>query len=343
MEKEKNTLDISWETIFKIFVAVVIFYILYLVRDILTWFIFAIIISMLVEPVLEFLQKKRIPRVAASVFIYLLIFGSISFFVYSTIPVFISEFRQFAQVFPRYFEKIAPPLRGLGFQAFQDLSNFVDFLSQTLEKNSANILETISAIFGGILSTFFIFSVAFFISLEEKPIEKILTLIFPKRYEAYALNLWQRAQKRVSGWFLSRIIGSLFVGLVSFVTFLAFKTRYPFSLALLAGIFDFIPVIGPLIVGILVFIVVSLDNFAKSIFVIIVFILIHQIESNVVFPLLAKKFVDLSPVVVIFALTIGGVLWGFWGAILAIPLFGILSEFFRDFLKKRRGEETVVL
>jgi predicted PurR-regulated permease PerM len=341
--EQKNTLDVSWETIFKIFVVVVVFYILYSVRNILIWFIFALIISMLVEPILEFLQRKRIPRGVASVFIYLFIFGSISFFVYSTIPVFISEFRQFAQVFPKYFEKIAPPLRGLGFQAFQNLSNFIDFLSQALEKNSANILRTISAIFGGILSTFFVFSVALFLSLEEKPIEKGLVIIFPKKYEAYVLDLWQRAQKRVSGWFLSRILGALLVGLLSFVTFLAFKTRYPFSLALMAGIFDFIPVIGPLIVGILIFVIASLESFTKAILVIIVFILIHQIESNVVFPFLAKRFVDLPPVVVIFALTIGGVLWGFWGAILAIPLFGILSEFFKDFLKKRRSEETVVL
>lgn len=337
MDNEQK-LDISWESIFKISIAVVSLYLIYLIRSVLVWFLFALIISVMLQPLFDFFQKKRIPRVISVVLAYLLIFGIISLLIYMSVPLFVSEINQFSQIFPKYFEKIAPPLRSLGVQAFSDIENFVEFLSKNLESIAKNILRAASAIFGGILSTLFVFSLSIFLSLEEKPIEKSLVLVFPKKYEAYVLDLWQRCRSRVSGWFLARVLGSLFVGVLSYISLLIFKTKYPLSFAMLAGIFDFVPVIGPFFVGALIFLVVSLDNFMRALFILIVFILIHQIEGNIILPLLMKKFIDLSPVLVILALTIGGILWGFWGAILAIPFFGILHEFLGDLLKKRREE-----
>jgi len=339
----EKILDISWETIFKIFIAVICLYLLYLVRNILVWFIFAVIISILLNPLFDFFQRRKFPRLISVLIVYFLVFGLISFLIYLTIPLFISEIHQLVQIFPQYFEKIAPPLKGLGLQAFKDLENFIDFLSKNLENIATNVFKTLSALFGGILSTFFVLSIAIFLSLEEKPIEKTLSLLFPKKYEAYILALWQRCQTRISNWFLSRILGCLFVGVLSFLSLLIFKAKYPFSLGLLAGILDFIPVIGPVITGALIFMIVSLDNLLRAVFVLIVFILIHQIEGNIIFPILTKKFVGLSPVLVLLALAVGGILWGIWGAILAIPLFGILYEFLRDFLRKRKEEGTVVL
>src|SRR4030042_4158167 len=178
--EQKNILDVSWETIFKISVAVVLLYIFYLIKSVLIWFIFALIISVMLEPLFDFFQKRKIPRVISVVIVYILIFGLISFSIYITVPLFVSEINQFSQIFPQYFEKIAPPLRSLGVQAFQSIENFVDFLSKNLESIATNVFKAASAIFGGILSTFFVFSLAVFLSLEDKPIETSLILIFPK-------------------------------------------------------------------------------------------------------------------------------------------------------------------
>jgi len=334
--KEAKILDISWETILKIFLAAFLFYLLYLIRNILVLFIFALIISILFNPVIDFLKKKKIPRVIAVIFTYLVVFGMISFLIYSTLPLFISEIKYFLEIFPKYFETISPPLRGLGIQAFENLENFINLINQTLGKMAANIFNALFAIFGGIFSTIFVLSIAIFISLEERPIERTLSLLFPKKYEAYALDLWSKCQVKVSGWFLSTILGCLFVGFFSYFSFLLFNTKYPLSLGLLAGTLNFVPIVGPIITGIILFIVVSLDNLLKAIFVLLVFILVQQIENNIILPFLTKKFIGLSPVLVLLALTIGGTLWGILGAILALPLAGILYEFIRDFLRERK-------
>jgi len=335
-------LDISWETIFKILFAVIFLYFLYLIRNVLIWFIFAVIISVLFEPLIDFLTKRKIPRLISVVLIYFIIFGLIALSIYFTVSIFTSEIRQFTKVLPQYFEKISPPFKALGFQAFENIEEFIGLLSKNLERMADTIFSAIAAIFGGILATLSIFSLSLFLSLEEKPIQKALSLIFPKKYEASLLDLWSRCKIRVSGWFLSRIFGCLFVGISSLVAFSLFNTKYPFSLGILAGTLNFVPIVGPIITGIIIFVIVCLDNFFQAILVLIVFILIQQIENNIILPALTKKFIGLSPVIVLLALTVGGILWGIWGAILAIPFFGILFEFFKEFLQKRK-EKSLVL
>jgi len=342
MTNEK-LLDISWGTILKIAFIVLLFYILYQIKDILIWFIFALIISILFEPAIDFFRKLKIPWVLAVCFVYVAFFGILILIVYSTIPPFVSEIKQFSQVLPQYFERISPPLRGLGVKAFEDINTFISALGGVLEKIVANIFNILFVIFGGIFATIFILTTVIFLSLEEKGVEKGLTLLFPKKYESYLLSIWERCKRKVSGWFLTRIIACLFVGIISFIAFLIFNTPYPLSLGLLAGALNFIPIVGPIITGILLFIIIAVENISKAIFVLITFILIQQVENNILTPVLSKKFVGLSPVLVLMALVVGGVLFGFLGAILAIPLAGILFEFFKEFLKRKKEEKPVVL
>lgn len=335
MNSEK-ILDISWETIFKLFITATIFYLLYLIRNIIIWFIFAVIISILLEPLIDFLTKRKIPKLISVILIYFVIFGLISLLIYVTVPILASEIKEFAKILPQYFGKISPPLKALGFRAFENIQEFTDLVSKNLERMAQTIFNAIAAIFGGILATFTIFSISLFLSLEEKPIERALRVIFPQKYEATLLDIWSRCKSRVSSWFLSRILGCLFVGIFSYLSFFIFNVKYFFALAILAGIIDFLPIVGPILAGVIIFVTVSLTDFWKAVFVLITFILIQQIENNILLPALTKKFVGLPPVIVLLALAIGGILWGFWGAILAIPFFGILFEFAKEFLEKRK-------
>lgn len=338
-----RSLDISWTSILKVGIAALGFYMFYLIRDILIWCVFALIISILFNPAIDFLHKRRIPRVLSVIFIYVGTFGIISFIIYLITPLFIIEIQNFSQAFPEYFETISPAFRALGVQAFSDIESFLGLVNRSLEAMAANILSVSFIIFGGIFSTIFILTVAIFLSLEEKAVERALSLLFPSKYEAYAFDLWQRSQQKVSGWFLTRILASIFVGGASYLIFLIFNTKYPFTMGLIAGIFNFIPIIGPIVTGFLIFILAFAENELRAIFVLIAFILIQQIENNILTPVLAKRFVNIPPVLVIISLVAGGKLLGFLGALLAIPLAGILFEFVRDFLKERKKEKPTVI
>jgi len=341
MNQEKM-LDISWESIFKIIVAVILLYLIYLLRNVFVWFIFAVIISVLFEPIIEFFQRHRVPRLVSVIIVYFVIFGVIAFLIYSIAPTLASEIQQFTKILPQYFEKIAPPLRALGFRAFENIEEFTNLLNKSLEGIASTIFGALAAVFGGLLATFSIFSISLFLSLEEKPITKTLNLIGPQKYKDSLLEIWARCKSRVSGWFLSRILGCIFVGILSFLSLLLLNIKYPFSLGILAGVLNFLPIVGPVITGVIIFMITFLENFWQAIFALIVFILIQQVENNIVLPALTQKFVGLPPVIVLLALTVGGILWGIWGALLAIPFFGIIFEFLKEFLEKRKEKAVMV-
>jgi len=340
MNNEK-VLDISWGTILKIGIAFFGFYILYLIKDILVWFVFALIISLLFNPAIDFLQKRRVPRVIATLSVFIFVFGILGLLIYFTAPVFISEIQQFTKLFPQYFEKFAPPLKELGLEAFESFEIFTQKFQEWLISASASIFAALSAIFGGIFATLTIFILAIFLSSEEKGVEKAIRTLSSKKQEQEVLSLWKSCQAKVSGWFAARILACLFVGILSYFALWLFKIKYPFALALFAGLTNIIPIVGPIIAGLIIALIAALDSWLKAILILIVFSLIQQIEGNILTPILTQKFIGLPPALVLISLLVGGKLWGILGAILAIPLAGIVFEFTRDYLKKRKEQDAL--
>ena len=341
---EGRVLDISWGSIVKVAISAFVVYLIFLLKDILVWVLFGLILSILFDPVISFLQKRRIPRVVSMIGVYAVIFAVLAYIIFATTPLFVAEIQEFSQLLPQYFEEqISPPLQGLGIAAFEDFESFLQAIGEDAAKSSATIVSALFSIFGGIFSTIFVISVAMFLSIEDRPVERILSLLFPKKYEAVALDVWAKSQRKVSAWFLSRVLSSIFVGGATYISLSLFNVQYPFSLGLLAGLLNFIPIVGPLLTAILVGFLVALDSPLRALFVVLALTLIQQIENNILTPILSKKFIGLPPVLVLVALAVGAQFWGIMGAILAIPLAGILFEFLRDFLKKRKEAQTVIV
>lgn len=338
-----KTLDISWAAILKIAVASLVFYLIFLVRDILVLVIFAAIISVLFNPAIDFLQKRKIPRILAVSLVYISVFSFLGLFVYLILPIFIFEIQQFSQFFPQYFGKLAPPLKDLGISAFDNFEVFLDSLGGWMVQASSNVFSALSAIFGGIFSTLTIFTISFFLSLEEKGLDRMIALLSPKRYEAYVLDIFHKSESKVAGWFGSRILACLFVGVATFVACKILSLKYAISFAFLAGVLNIIPFVGPMVTGLIIVLFTALDSWSRAIIISIIFFLIQQLEGNILTPVLTKRFIGLPPILVIISLMVGGKLWGILGGILAIPLAGVIYEFLRDFLKKKKEERTTVL
>ena len=336
-----RVLDISWGTILKVSFTLLCFYIVYLIRDILIWIVFAMIISILFNPAIDFFQKKiHFPRVLSTILVYVAFFGIIGFTTYWSAPIFFHEIQQFAQSFPQYFEKISPPLRIIGIQAFDNLGSFTQTIEITLQKAPSNVFSAIGIIFGGILSTVSIFSLAIFLSLEEKGIDKVVMILSPRRHESYFLSLWNRSQRKVAGWFGARLLACMFVGTLTAISCYVLDIKYAMAFGLIAGVLDIIPAIGPVIAGTMIILFVILMSWFKALLMLIIFILIQQAEGNILIPLLTKKFIGLPPIIVLIALLVGGKLWGILGTVLAIPLAGMLFEFLKDFLEKRKISDS---
>jgi len=339
MEKEQ-VLDISWGTIVKIFIAIFVFYFIYLTKEIALWFFFALAISVLLDPAINFLRKFWMPKVIAVLLVYFSIFGILGILIYATAPIFISELKQLSQHLPDYFVQISPVLQQMGIDTAQTFDSFTQLLVNGLAQGSKGILSAVATFFGGLYSTAFILTTAIFLSLEDNAPEKFLTLLSPKKYEENITAIFERAQKKISGWFGARIISCVFVGVASFIVFYIFGVKYAFILALISGILNFVPYIGPWITTalLIVFIAVSSGSWMVLLYVMIAVLLIQEIDNKLLTPLLMKKMVDVPPVLVLISLLIGAKILGFLGTIFAVPVFGIIYEFLREFLEKKKEE-----
>jgi predicted PurR-regulated permease PerM len=342
MASSEKILDISWSAIVKVGVGVFVFYIIYSIKDILILFLLALIIAFLFEPAIGFLQKLKITRAISVIFVYVAIFGTLGMVIYSAAPIFFSEFQQFSQLFPQYFEKVAPTLRGLGFSSFENVESFVQSIGGMFGKASSDIFSAVGVFFGGIASMLFILSIAIFLSLEEKSSKEIIKFLAPRRYENYALAFWEKTESKVSGWLASRFLSCLFVGVVFLISLYLLDVNYALSLALFAAVADFVPIVGPILSGLVCLVFVGLDSWLKAIFVVIVLTLIHQIEGNIISPILTKKFIGLPPVLVLLSLAIGAQFLGVLGAILAAPVAAAIFELRNDFLKNQKANTVEV-
>jgi len=191
-------------------------------------------------------------------------------------------------------------------------------------------------------STASILTMAFFLSLEERGVENALLLLAPARYEDQIRMIFERVQKRVAGWFGARVLACLFVGIGSYIIFFLFGIKYAFILALLSGFLNFVPYIGPWITSVLLIILVAIStgSWLTVLYVLIAVILVQEIENKLLTPLLMKKMTDIPPVLVLVSLLLGARLFGFLGMIFAVPVFGIIYEFVKEFLQKKREEAS---
>ena len=109
---------------------------------------------------------------------------------------------------------------------------------------------------------------------------------------------------------------------------------------LFAGIFNIIISIGPFLSGATISIfILSIAGLPKAIIFLVAFLVAQQIEGAVIMPLLSKKFLNLSPSLVLISLLVGAKLWGLMGAILVIPLVGMFFELTKGFLENRQVAE----
>ncbi len=338
--ENKDILDISWGTIFKISFTVISIYFLYQISEILILFVFAIIISILFSPGIKFLEKGKIPRPVAVFTVYASIFGILSFLIYLAVPAFSNEIAEFSRLIPEYFDRMVPFLEGAGIRTFESIEAFVDALQESGEMIATNIFNALTIIFGGIFTTLFVLTMAIFLSLEGDGTERVIKLIFPEKEKNQALVVWRKAKRQVTNWFFVRILACIFVGVTSYTAFYLFNVEYALLFALIAGIFNFIPYIGPFVAGVIFFSVILIDSAWKAVFALIAFMIIQLIESSALTPMLSKRYMGVSPVLVLIAITVGGTLWGFLGAFLAIPLLGILFEFFKEFMERRSKRLT---
>ena len=348
-EDGKNvTINISTKTIVKVIVVLLILALIYLLKDVILILVVSLVLTAALNPWVNGLQRRKVPRILATVFIYLAFFGTFIIILILMIPPIAEQVKDVTAHFPDYYRRITSD-----FDQFRDFSlqeSLFDSLESWLASLSANIGQTTSGVFSALVSLFGglfafagVFIITFYMLLEENALKKFVKSITPPKYQPYIFQLLNRIQERLRLWFRGQLILSLIIGVLTYVGLLIIGVKYSLILGLWAGLTEFIPYLGPMLGAIpAVFIALTTGSFIQALFVVIWYIIIQQLENDLIVPKVMEKTVGLNPLVVIIVMLIGAKLAGIVGLLLAVPVALILKAFMEDFIASRE-EKTNIL
>lgn len=344
MPKAKpQTIIISPSTIFRIIFIILLLVFLYLILDVIVIFIFALIIASAIAPLVNLLGKLKIPRVIGALLIYIIVIGGLGFLISLTIPSVAKEIKDLSSNLPNYIEFLSDKFESIqnASSKYQDIIiQFQKFLAGTgdlLRKSASDLFSTAVNIFGGIFSLFLILVISFYLSVQKKGVQRVLTSLAPREHRDYLLSLWERSQKKLGRWLQGQLFLGVIIGVLVYVGLSLLNVKFALLLAVLAGILEIFPYIGPVMAAIPAVILGLLQAPILGLWVLILYIVIQQMENHLIVPLVIGKIVKLNPVVVILALLIGWKLGSIPGMILAVPITAVLAEFFRDLIKRRKS------
>ncbi len=341
-----NNISISSGTIIRTILIGFSFYLIYILRDILLVVLTAVTLTASIEPMNKILIKRKIPRTLSVIIIFLGLGLLLAAGFYFFLPTFISDILGVLDSLPRYFDttNLLSPLSDTSFGASLpnlSIQNIVESMSLTLSSVTGGLFTTISGFFGGIISFILIVVLTFYLSVQNDGVGNFLRVITPNYYEDYILDLWRRAEKKIGLWLQGQLLLGVIIGILTYLGLSILGVKSALFLALIAMVFELIPIFGIVMAIIPAFAIALSDGGVTLAFLVLgLYVIIQQFENHLIYPLVVRKIVGIPPILVILTLIIGLKLAGFIGVILSVPVAAVLVEILNDIEKKKANSKV---
>jgi len=341
--------NITVGSIFKAVIVIFLFYICYIIKDVLALLFVSLIFASAIDPWVDALYRYKIPR-ALSVFgIYLVAAVILAIVIVLIIPPIVQQFGAMSENFPSYVDKVSS-----GYNFVKDFSSrygFLEKIKDNLGSFNSNfnvaaesLFTTVSGIFGGIISFFIVLVITFYMAVEEDAMKKIVWSLAPPKDQAYVMQLINRMQRQVGYWLRGELILMFIVGFFTWIGlfFIPSMSEYALVLGLIAGVTEFVPYLGPILGSIpAIFLALTINPFV-ALLVLILYIIIQQVEGNILVPKIMERAVGLNPIISIAVLMAGLKLGGIVGGLLSIPVATAVSVAVKDWVKMKNRRETII-
>lgn len=339
--------NITTGTLIRIILLALLVAILFYLRELALIVLTAIVIASAIEPATKWFVKYKFPRLVSVMIVYLLFLSFLLGFFYFFLPPVLSEMINFLAVLPGYLDTFdsSSPFQEtvfLGTQSVVDtfsITNVVTELRALFSNVSESFLATVTFVFGGVFSFILIIVFSFYFAVQETGIDDFLRIISPVKYQKNLISLWKRSQIKIGLWMQGQIILAVIVGMLVYLGLTILGVKYALLLAVIAAVFELIPVFGPILSSIPAILISFVDGgVTAGLLVVGLYIIIQQFENHLIYPLVVTKVVGVPPLLVILALLVGAKLAGFLGIILAVPIAAVIQEFVSDVQRKKEVE-----
>jgi predicted PurR-regulated permease PerM len=344
-------IQISSGTIIKALLIALAFVVFYYLRDIVLVVLLAVIIASAVEPGTQWFLRRRVPRILAVLFMYFVAVMILVMAFYFLFLPLLNQSAAFLSTLPGYLGELQVwnPLQNTqffasnsaiqGFSQTFSLSQIVENINTTVSNFSQGFFSTASTAFGGILSFLLVIVLSFYLSVESDGVSSFLRIITPAQSEKYILGLWKRSQHKIGLWMQGQIVLAIIIAMLVFLGLTLLRIDNALLLAVLAGMFEIIPLFGPILASIpAVTLALVTNGMSSALLIVGLYIIIHQFENQLIYPLVVRKIVGVPPIISILALIVGYKLAGFVGLLISVPLATMLIEFLNDVEKNKIAE-----
>lgn len=319
--------EISYKSIIFTILFLLSLQVLWTMRELIYALFLAFILMSTLKPIVNFLEKNRFPRPVAAILILALTLVTSIFIFAFVFPPLIQEVFIFVKNLPQLLKHFAPTLAPVF--NFESLNQFFPELTQ-------NAFGLVSSLFSNYVFMISVFFFSFYFLLDEKLFEKFVRSLSSGNTADRIVSVFYKAEKRMSAWMWGELILMTVIGMMSFIGLSILGIRYAFPLAVIAGLFEVIPFIGPMTSAIPAFVVAAPTSWILGLSVLVLYFIIQQLENNLVVPLVMQKAVGLHPIVTLATLAIGGKFGGIMGIILAVPLALIIETIIVEMAKDKK-------
>ncbi len=350
--KDKLNQPISIEfttgTVIKTLMILFLVYLAFILRNLFLVILTSVVIASAIEPVTRWFVKRKIPRPLAVILLYLSLFVGVAAITTVVLPPLANDIKDMITTLPQYIntvdsadlEKI--PGLSLVFNQFTSSFSSGDLFQQVggyAGKATFGFFQTAGTIFGSLLSFVMIIVISFYLAVQDDGVASFLRVVTPVKHERYVIDLWRRSQKKIGLWMQGQLLLGVIVGVLTYLGLSILGIENALLLALIAAVFELIPIFGPILSAIpAIGVALIQDGFSLALVTLGLYLIIQQFENHLIHPLVVKKIVGIPSLLAILSLIIGAQLAGFLGMIIAVPLAAALMEYLSDVEREKVAE-----
>ncbi len=322
-------------------------FLLWQLRTFIGWCILALLLAVVLNPAVDWLQRHRVPRTLGIVLSYLAVVLALLVIVGIFVPLLINEIRDLIDFIVAVVQDPTGAMErlrntaeqfGLGFLVDRLATQLADLPSQLGAWARSLLLSAgglaISAA-GFVTALVTILTVTFFLLLNPERFVNVGLRLFPEPQRPRVRRLLAQSSGAVFGYITGNLVISFVAGVMTFIVLVVLGMPYPVALALLVAILDLIPLVGATLGAAIVVVVALFVAWWKALILLVFFLVYQQFEGSVLQPLVYSRAVQLDGLSIFVAVLVGGLLLGIPGALLAIPVAEIIRIVVTDLVEHR--------
>ena len=318
--------EISHRTIIFTVLFLVFVGVLFIIRDIILQFFLALLITAVLNPTVSRLSKRKIPRAASVLVVYLILFGIVSITIAAVVPALLEQTTAFINNFPRI-------VGNLGISAFVS-DQLTQQLVAQLGSLPASVAKITLSVFSNAIGLIAVLVFAFYLLSErEKLDEQLADLIGSKKKDAIE-GMLAHIETKLGSWARGQLTLMFVVGIANYIGLTLLGIPFALPLSILAGLLEVVPYIGPIIAAVPAVLIGFGISPVLGFAVTALAFLVQQLENYIFVPKIMQKSTGVHPIITLLSLAIGFRLLGFIGILIAVPVFITIQVLVKSYISR---------